>query len=91
MDESNGEITALNRLRQLLGKASFSNGADKYSALECVTMLECMAPEVKQKILEKDAQRYRKLRRGQHWSIIDGAGRSLRAEDLDAAIDSWLL
>ena len=35
----------------------------------------------------KDAARYRLLRRGQHWSVIDGIGDTLRAEALDAAID----
>jgi len=38
--------------------------------------------------LEKDAGRYRLLRRGQKWSVIDGIGTVLRAEELDAAIDS---
>lgn len=37
---------------------------------------------------EKDAERYRLLRRGQHWSVIDGIGDTLRADALDAAIDS---
>ncbi len=35
-----------------------------------------------------DAERYRKIRRGQHWSVIDGIGDTLRAEALDAAVDS---
>jgi len=35
-----------------------------------------------------DAVRYRKIRRGQHWSVIDGIGDTLRAEALDAAVDS---
>jgi hypothetical protein len=35
----------------------------------------------------KDAARYRLLRHGQHWSVIDGIGDALRAETLDAAID----
>ena len=35
----------------------------------------------------KDAARYRLLRRGQHWSVIDGIGDTLSAEVLDAAID----
>lgn len=34
-----------------------------------------------------DAERYRKIRRGQHWSVIDGIGDTLRAEELDAAVD----
>jgi hypothetical protein len=35
----------------------------------------------------RDAARYRLLRRGQHWSVINGIGDDLRAEALDAAID----
>lgn len=37
-----------------------------------------------------DAQRYRLLRRGQHWSVVDGVGDILRAEELDARIDAAL-
>ena len=35
-----------------------------------------------------DAQRYRLLRRGQSWSVINGIGDVLRADDLDASIDA---
>ena len=35
-----------------------------------------------------DAERYQLVRRGQHWSVIDGIGNVLRGDDLDAAIDS---
>ncbi len=35
----------------------------------------------------KDAARYRLLRIGQQWSVIDGIGDTLRDEALDAAID----
>lgn len=38
--------------------------------------------------LSADAERYQLLRRGQKWSVIDGSGDTLRAEDLDASIDS---
>ena len=38
--------------------------------------------------LRRDAARYRLLRRGQHWSVIDGIGNELRAEALDAAVDA---
>jgi hypothetical protein len=38
--------------------------------------------------LHTDAERYRKLRRGQHWSVVNGAGDELRAEQLDAAVDA---
>jgi len=36
----------------------------------------------------EDAARYRLVRRGQHWSVIDGIGNDLRAEALDAAVDA---
>ena len=38
--------------------------------------------------LRKDAERYATLRRGQKWSVVDGIGDTLRAEELDAAIDA---
>lgn len=37
--------------------------------------------------LRKDAERYSLIRRGQHWSVVDGIGNTLRAENLDEAID----
>ena len=38
--------------------------------------------------LRVDAERYQILRRGQHWSVINGVGDELRADQLDAAIDA---
>ncbi len=38
----------------------------------------------------RDEDRYQLLRRGQHWSVIDGVGDVLRGDDLDVAIDSIL-
>lgn len=35
-----------------------------------------------------DAARYQLLRRGQHWSVINGIGDVMRGDDLDAAIDA---
>ena len=40
--------------------------------------------------LRRDAMRYRLLRRGQHWSVINGIGEELRADELDSAIDANL-
>ncbi|MDR8915844.1 hypothetical protein [Burkholderia multivorans] len=37
---------------------------------------------------KRDAERYRCLRRGQHWSVLNGIGDTLRADELDAAIDA---
>lgn len=36
----------------------------------------------------RDQARYRALRRGQKWSVINGIGDTLRADELDAAIDA---
>ena len=44
------------------------------------------SPEVLR--LREDAERYRMLRRGQCWSVIDGIGCELRADTLDARIDA---
>lgn len=52
------------------------------AVMEYVTQLEA-----ERDALKKDAERYQLLRRGQKWSVINGIGDSLRAEDLDAAID----
>jgi len=38
----------------------------------------------------RDAARYRLVRRGQHWSVIDGIGDELRGDKLDAAADRRL-
>lgn len=50
------------------------------------------SPQAAQQAVEggdaEDAARYRLLRRGQHWSVIDGIGNDLRAEALDAAVDA---
>ena len=37
---------------------------------------------------QRYAERYRSLRRGQKWSVIDWKGDALRADDLDASIDA---
>lgn len=48
-------------------------------------------PEPRAEVTNDDklcADRYRLLRRGQHWSVINGIGDTLRADELDAAIDA---
>ena len=40
--------------------------------------------------VEQDAARYRWLRRGQKWSVVDGIGDELRGDALDAAVDKVL-
>lgn len=39
---------------------------------------------------KRDAERYRILRRGQRWSVINWVGETLRADRLDAVIDASL-
>ena len=38
--------------------------------------------------LRNDAWRYRKVRSGQTWSVIDGGGNALKGDELDCAIDA---
>lgn len=52
---------------------------------------DCLEMHPKFDAAMKDADRYRLLRRGQHWSVIDGIGDTLRAEALDAAIDAMTI
>ena len=48
-----------------------------------------MSPPQAAESVQEDAARYRLLRRGRHWSVIDGIGNDLlRAEALDAAVDA---
>ena len=37
--------------------------------------------------LQRDAARYRRIRRGQHWSLVNGIGDVLTGEDMDKAVD----
>lgn len=45
------------------------------------------APGVSEDVV-RDAERYRVVRRGQHWSVVNGIGDTLRGEALDAAVDA---
>ncbi len=45
------------------------------------------APLPEQVAQDKEhAENYRLIRRGQHWSVVDGIGNTLRGDDLDAAV-----
>ena len=53
----------------------------------CGTNCPAVSPQADS--VQEDAARYRLLRRGRYWSVIDGIGNDLlRAEALDAAIDA---
>lgn len=49
---------------------------------------EWLSWEAKRVELERGAARYRMVRRGQHWSVIDGIGNTLRADELDKQVDA---
>ena len=79
--------------------ASFADVAHKYMPLLVARVTELerqneaqkdewLSWEAKRTALEKDAARYRLVRRGQHWSVIDGIGNTLRAEELDKQVDA---
>lgn len=57
---------------------------------ETAAALGCEPDNEEMLAAAKNVERYRLLRRGQHWSVIDGIGDTLRADALDAAIDAKL-
>ena len=58
--------------------------------LQAMIIARCVEKDQADSVQE-DAARYRLLRRGRHWSVIDGIGNDLlRAEALDAAVDAAL-
>ncbi|CAN7192436.1 hypothetical protein [Acidovorax sp. LjRoot117] len=72
------------RIRELWENYSPTQGIESFArAVEAATLARVTS-------LVQQAERYRMLRRGQHWSVVDGIGNTLRAEDLDAAIDAVL-
>ncbi|WP_240202640.1 Lar family restriction alleviation protein [Burkholderia sp. LMG 13014] len=63
---------------------------DTRTALRVALMYEFQR-EPRAEVTDDDkvcAERYRCLRRGQRWSVINGIGDTLRADELDAAIDA---
>ncbi|WP_261520109.1 hypothetical protein [Burkholderia multivorans] len=61
------------------------------TAVEAADAINLLLAELKAAAADKrDAERYRTLRRGQHWSVLNGIGDTLRADELDAAIDAAL-
>ena len=55
--------------------------------LQAMIVARCVAKDQADSVRE-DAARYRMVRRGQRWSVVDGIGNDLRAEALDSAIDA---
>lgn len=70
------------------GRVSRGGEPEKHYLEDAADVIEAQAAQIE--ALTKDAERYREVRRGQHWSVIDGIGDVLRADALDSAIDSIL-
>ena len=63
-------------------------GGKKLAEVVKAQAAEIEALRAERDALRADAERYQALRRGQKWSVVDGIGNTLRAEELDAAIDA---
>ena len=83
----NDEKTVLTDANAIIARHFANDPANAVRAQQCVTEVLTAHPS-QQEDDERDAARYRLLRRGQHWSVIDGIGNTLRAETLDTAIDA---
>jgi hypothetical protein len=83
----NVEASDLDALLRLLGLTPADHRTEGGNLrLEKVRAALSQAAAVPEAV-ERDAARYRLLRRGQQWSVIDGIGDALRGGVLDAAID----
>lgn len=60
---------------------------DELVGLHTATQLH-QAVERAREEFRQDAERYRLVRRGQHWSVVDWIGDDLRGEELDKAVDA---
>lgn len=69
-------------------QAGWQAALDELRLLLAASPAQPVAEPAKADSVLEDAARYRLLRRGQHWSVIDGIGNDLRAEALDAAVDA---
>lgn len=76
-------MAKISELRAEMQKQAFRSFT---SEGEWIELTEELSVEVKR--LRVDAERYRLLRRGRRWSVVDGVGDLLRADTLDAAIDA---
>ncbi len=88
---SNGDaLTALRDLVDSLNKTYWSSWQTTAHFSDQLKNAEAVLRAAGQTSDEdrRDAERYRLIRRGQHWSVIDGIGDILRAEMLDAAVDA---
>ena len=73
-------MTKTEEIMEMVSDFVWEDNAD--DARGCFDKLKAAIEE-----LVADAARYQAIRRGQKWSVIDGGGDTLRADELDAAID----
>lgn len=91
-------MTDLNELERLLREATALRARRNFALKEEQRALDPLYSKAEAELSEalrnsaeeliRDARRYGLLRRGQHWSVINGIGDTLRAETLDAAVDA---
>lgn len=72
---------------QMHGELAASAGDTEQSGF-AADLREAIAALAERDALRVDAERYRLVRRGQHWSVINWLGDPLRAEVLDSAVDA---
>lgn len=84
-----GALAAARAERNKLS-AMLDHRNDEATETERMLRAELSAAHERIKELEQDARRYRLVRCGQHWSVINGIGETLRAEELDGAVDAAL-
>ena len=83
------ELRAIAReARNSSGSASDDCGSAMYVLYGWRAAISKVAPPAMDGGEVEDAARYQLVRRGQHWSVIDGIGNDLRGEALDAAVDT---
>lgn len=73
-----------------LPDAPAEEGVIESGPLRAARVLRAQAAPAAPAVDARESARYRLLRRGQHWSVIDGKGDVLRGDELDATIDARL-
>ncbi len=82
------EMQLLAEINQLLTEIAHLKAAqDAFVEVGFEIAAERDAAREERDALLKDAERYRLLRRGQHWSVVNGLGDVLRGAELDSAVD----
>jgi hypothetical protein len=88
MEEEGDVVAEVERLVVLRDTTLHAKDAEIAALKKQVWMYEVCSNTHGCAELHRNAGRYQLLRRGQRWSVIDGVGDTLRAEALDAAVDT---